>query len=237
MSDRLKVLPQYLLPKRGADRLRRPRRRRERGAIDDPADPLVRRQVRRRHGRGGRPRHRQLRQLQRVLHPRAEAGRAAARATADLVCPVDGAISQFGAIDGDQILQAKGHRYTTTALVGGDAALAAQFHARQLRHAVPEPEGLPPHPHAVRRAPDAHDLRAGRAVLGEPDHRARRARACSRATSAWSACSNRARRPVRAGAGRRHHRRQHGDGVARRGQPAARRRGARVALREPSASC
>jgi phosphatidylserine decarboxylase len=48
-------------------------------------------------------------------------------ANADLVCPVDGAISQFGAIEHDQIFQAKGHRYSTTALVGGDAALAAQF--------------------------------------------------------------------------------------------------------------
>lgn len=46
---------------------------------------------------------------------------------AALICPVDGAISQFGAIDREQIFQAKGHRYTTTALVGGDAALAAQF--------------------------------------------------------------------------------------------------------------
>jgi phosphatidylserine decarboxylase len=48
-------------------------------------------------------------------------------AQADWVCPVDGAISQFGAIEGDQIFQAKGHRYSTTALVGGDADLAAAF--------------------------------------------------------------------------------------------------------------
>lgn len=48
-------------------------------------------------------------------------------AEADLICPVDGAISQFGAIDGDRIFQAKGHDYTTTALVGGDQQLAAQF--------------------------------------------------------------------------------------------------------------
>lgn len=48
-------------------------------------------------------------------------------ADAPLVCPVDGAISQFGPIAGDQIFQAKGHRYTTTALVGGDAGLATQF--------------------------------------------------------------------------------------------------------------
>lgn len=46
---------------------------------------------------------------------------------ADVICPVDGAISQLGAINGDQIFQAKGHHYSTTALVGGDAALAAQF--------------------------------------------------------------------------------------------------------------
>lgn len=48
-------------------------------------------------------------------------------AGADFVCPVDGAISQFGKIEVDQIFQAKGHRYSTTALVGGDAALAKQF--------------------------------------------------------------------------------------------------------------
>jgi phosphatidylserine decarboxylase len=40
---------------------------------------------------------------------------------------VDGAISQFGRIEGAQIFQAKGHSYSTTALVGGDAALAALF--------------------------------------------------------------------------------------------------------------
>ncbi len=48
-------------------------------------------------------------------------------ANADFVCPVDGAISQFGAIDRDRIFQAKGHSYSTTALVGGDAVLASQF--------------------------------------------------------------------------------------------------------------
>ena len=48
-------------------------------------------------------------------------------AAADLISPVDGAISQFGAIEQDQIFQAKGHHFSTTALVGGDASLAAQF--------------------------------------------------------------------------------------------------------------
>ncbi len=52
-----------------------------------------------------------------------------ARPLADVafVCPVDGAISQLGPIVGDQVFQAKGHSYSTQALVGGDAALAAQF--------------------------------------------------------------------------------------------------------------
>ena len=48
-------------------------------------------------------------------------------AQAPWICPVDGAISQFGRIDGDRIFQAKGHHYTPTALVGGDADLAAGF--------------------------------------------------------------------------------------------------------------
>jgi phosphatidylserine decarboxylase len=48
-------------------------------------------------------------------------------AAAGLVCPVDGAISAFGDIERDQIFQAKGHRYSTTTLLGGDSALAAAF--------------------------------------------------------------------------------------------------------------
>ncbi len=55
--------------------------------------------------------------------------RAGVRPLADaaMLCPVDGAISQFGAIDGDRVFQAKGHHYSTAALVGGDATLAARF--------------------------------------------------------------------------------------------------------------
>jgi phosphatidylserine decarboxylase len=55
--------------------------------------------------------------------------RAGARplAASPFVCPVDAAISQFGPIEHDQIFQAKGHSYSTRALVGGDQALAHQF--------------------------------------------------------------------------------------------------------------
>jgi phosphatidylserine decarboxylase len=46
---------------------------------------------------------------------------------APFVCPVDAAISQYGPIEHDQIFQAKGHSYSTRALVGGDQALAHRF--------------------------------------------------------------------------------------------------------------
>ena len=48
-------------------------------------------------------------------------------AQADRICPVDGAISQFGRVERGQIFQAKGHSYSATALLGGDAELAAGF--------------------------------------------------------------------------------------------------------------
>jgi phosphatidylserine decarboxylase len=48
-------------------------------------------------------------------------------AAAPFICPVDAAISQFGPIERDQIFQAKGHSYSTRALVGGDQQLAHKF--------------------------------------------------------------------------------------------------------------
>lgn len=50
------------------------------------------------------------------------------QADAPFLCPVDGAISQLGPIERDQIFQAKGHQYTTNALLGGDAGRAAAYH-------------------------------------------------------------------------------------------------------------
>jgi phosphatidylserine decarboxylase len=46
---------------------------------------------------------------------------------ADFNCPVDGAISQFGAIEQNQIFQAKGHQYSILALLAGQEELAAKF--------------------------------------------------------------------------------------------------------------
>lgn len=48
-------------------------------------------------------------------------------AQVDLICPVDGAISQFGMIEAGHIFQAKGHSYSTTSLLGGDKDLARHF--------------------------------------------------------------------------------------------------------------
>ncbi|MCC7682616.1 MULTISPECIES: archaetidylserine decarboxylase [unclassified Janthinobacterium] len=126
MSDRLAVLPQYLLPK---------------GALTNFAGRIA-------GAKGGAMTTRLIRwfvgrynvNMDEALDPdithytsfndfftRALRPDARPLAKADYICPVDGRISQFGKIDKDQIFQAKGHNFSTTALVGGDAALAAQF--------------------------------------------------------------------------------------------------------------
>jgi phosphatidylserine decarboxylase len=44
-----------------------------------------------------------------------------------IACPVDGRVSACGRIEGDRILQAKGHDYSLTSLVGGDPGHAGRF--------------------------------------------------------------------------------------------------------------
>ncbi len=126
MSDRLAVLPQYLLPKQALTSLAGAFASREWGGVTtgvirwfvqrygvnmaEAADPDI----------ASYPSFNAF--FTRALKPGARP-----LATAPLICPVDGAISQFGAIERDRIFQAKGHHYSTIALVGGDAALAARF--------------------------------------------------------------------------------------------------------------
>jgi len=125
-NDRLAVLPQYLLPKGAITRLAGRVASAQRGAS---TARLIRWFV----GRYGvnmaeaaEPDIAAYKSFNdfftRALKPGARP-----LAQADLVCPVDGAISQFGRIRGNQIFQAKGHDYSTRALVGGDAELAARF--------------------------------------------------------------------------------------------------------------
>jgi phosphatidylserine decarboxylase len=45
----------------------------------------------------------------------------------DVACPVDGAVSQLGAIESGRIFQAKGQGFTALELLGGDATAAAKF--------------------------------------------------------------------------------------------------------------
>ncbi len=45
----------------------------------------------------------------------------------DFACPVDGTVSQCGAVDGDKVFQAKGRRFSLTKLLGGEAEDAEPF--------------------------------------------------------------------------------------------------------------
>jgi phosphatidylserine decarboxylase len=126
VSDRLAVLPQYLLPKQALTALAGAAASAQAGAFTRWA---IRRFVRRygvNMSEAAEPDIAAYRSFNdfftRALKPDVRP-----LARAELVCPVDGSISQFGTIERDQILQAKGHRYSTIALVGGDAALAARF--------------------------------------------------------------------------------------------------------------
>lgn len=52
-------------------------------------------------------------------------------ADAPVISPADGAISQAGSIEDGHLFQAKGHRYTTLELLGGDSELAQRFDGGQ----------------------------------------------------------------------------------------------------------
>jgi len=126
MSDRLAVLHQYALPKRALTLLAGKAASARGGALTtwmirrfvdhygvnmaEAADPDI----------ASYPTFNDF--FTRALKPGARP-----LARADLICPVDGAISRFGAMDRNKILQAKGHHYLAVALLGGDEALATQF--------------------------------------------------------------------------------------------------------------
>jgi phosphatidylserine decarboxylase len=127
MSDRLAVVPQYLLPKSALTRLAGWLAGLRGGAVTtgvirwfigrygvdmaEAAEPDV-------------TRYASFNEFfTRELKPGARP-----LADAPWLCPVDGAISQFGPVEGERLFQAKGHHYTATALVGGDASLARPFH-------------------------------------------------------------------------------------------------------------
>ena len=126
LSDRLAVLPQYLLPKRLLTEMIGKLAGTRGGALSHFA---IRRFIARYGVDMSEAADSRIESYasfnEFFTRPLREGARPLA--SAEWICPVDGAISQFGKIEGDQIFQAKGHHYTTRALVGGDAALAAQF--------------------------------------------------------------------------------------------------------------
>ena len=126
MSDRLAVLPQYLLPKQALTVLAGKLASAEAGSL---TTNVIRWFVGRYNvnmAEAANPDIASYKSFNDFFTRPLQAG-ARPLAEADFISPVDGAISQFGAIERDQIFQAKGHSYSTTALVGGDRELAAQF--------------------------------------------------------------------------------------------------------------
>jgi len=126
VSDRLAVLPQYLLPKQALTALAGRFASARAGRLTTAA---IRRFVARYRVDMGEAADPDIGSYATFNDFFTRALRPGARPLADaaVVCPVDGAVSQLGPIERDQIFQAKGHRYSTTALLGGDTALAAQF--------------------------------------------------------------------------------------------------------------
>jgi len=124
--DQLAVIPQYLIPKLAMTRLAGRVASAEWGAV---TTWVIQRFVKRYNvnmseaARADPAHYKSFNEF--FTRPLKDGARPLSNST--WVCPVDGAISQCGAIERDQIFQAKGHQYSTLALVGGDADLAAPF--------------------------------------------------------------------------------------------------------------
>jgi phosphatidylserine decarboxylase len=126
MSDRLKVLPQYLMPKQAMTRLAGHYASKPLGGV---TTATIRRFVARYGVNMAEAENPDIASYKTFNDFFTRALKPGARPLADapLISPVDGAISQVGRIQGHQVFQAKGQTFTTTALVGGDAQLAARF--------------------------------------------------------------------------------------------------------------
>lgn len=126
MSDRLAVLPQYLIPKQALTELMG----RLAGIEGGAKTTAVIRWFVRRYGvnmaEAANPDITSYRTFNEFFtRPLREGIRPIADAA--YVSPVDGVVSQCGPVSGECIIQAKGHDYTVAALLGGDVALAGRF--------------------------------------------------------------------------------------------------------------
>jgi phosphatidylserine decarboxylase len=126
VSDQLAVIPQYLMPKLAMTRLAGLVASAEWGSV---TTWVIKRFVKRYNVNMSEAAHAEPAHYKSFneFFTRPLKDGARPLASSAWICPVDGAISQCGAIEHDQIFQAKGHHYSTCALVGGDAELAAQF--------------------------------------------------------------------------------------------------------------
>jgi phosphatidylserine decarboxylase len=126
VSDRLAVLPQYFIPKQALTRLAGYFAQAHCGKITTQAIRLFVQRYRVNMAEAAEPDISRYTTFNDFFTRALQTG-ARPLAKSDLICPVDGTVSQFGRIENDRLLQAKGHQYSTTALVGGDQALAKQF--------------------------------------------------------------------------------------------------------------
>jgi phosphatidylserine decarboxylase len=126
VSDRLAVLPQYIYPKRAINRFSGWVANARWGAVTTAIIRWFVGHYKVDMSEAANPDIRSYETFNQFFTRALKPG-ARPLADADYICPVDGAISQFGSIDLDQVLQAKSHNYSTRALVGGDGELAAQF--------------------------------------------------------------------------------------------------------------
>jgi phosphatidylserine decarboxylase len=126
VSDRMAVLPQYLLPKQALTRLAGEVAGARGGALTTRLIRWFVDRYRVNMAEAANPDPAAYATFN-DFFTRALAPGARPLADAALVSPVDGAVSQLGPVDGDAIVQAKGHTYTVQTLVGGDPELARPF--------------------------------------------------------------------------------------------------------------
>lgn len=126
VSDKLAVLPQYILPKKALTALAGCFARAELGPFTTAAIGAFVSRYGVNMSEAANPEIASYASFNDFFTRPLKSG-ARPHADAAFLCPVDGAISQFGNIEKDQIFQAKGHSYSTCAVVGGDATLAQLF--------------------------------------------------------------------------------------------------------------
>ncbi len=127
MNSQLKVLPQYLIPKQAITALAGKLASAKAGKLTTAVIRWFVKRYQVNMDEAEQPETLQLTKAFNEFFTRPLKKGARRITKADFICPVDGAISQFGDINADQIFQAKGHQYSTLAMLAGNKDLAASF--------------------------------------------------------------------------------------------------------------